>query len=127
MIVVWVVISVTFVVVRVIPGNPAYLYAGSFPTKQIIAQFERKLGTNQPLPVQYFHYVRSLIRLNLGTSVQTNRPVFHDLISRIPDGFLELTLTALLLAIIAGLSLGVLMAVRPRNPLSRSLTILTAA
>lgn len=125
-VVVWVVISITFVVVRVIPGNPAYLYAGSFPTKQVIAQFEHKLGTDRPIPVQYFHYVENLLRLNLGVSVQTNRPVLHDLVSRIP-ATVELTLTALVLAIVLGISSGVLMATRPRNPVSRLLAILTAA
>jgi peptide/nickel transport system permease protein len=123
---VWVVISITFVVVRVIPGNPAYLYAGSFPTKQIVKQFEEKLGTDRPIPVQYVHYVGNLARLNFGTSVQTNRPVLHDLTSRVP-ATVELTLSALVLAIIAGIASGVLMAARPQNPISRVLAILTAA
>ena len=92
LIVVWVVVSVTFVVVRVIPGNPAYLYAGSFPTKQTIAEFERKLGTDRPIAVQYVDYVRKLFSLDLGTSVQTSRPVLHDLTSRVP-ATIELTFT----------------------------------
>jgi peptide/nickel transport system permease protein len=72
---------------------------------------ERRMGLDQPMAVQYWRYLRGLFRGDLGESHITGRPVLEDLVQRVP-ATLELTLAALLVALAAGIPLGVVAAVR---------------
>ncbi|HET9924118.1 MAG TPA: ABC transporter permease, partial [Methylomirabilota bacterium] len=102
---------VTFVLTYVLPGNPALVKAGPLATPQHIAEMERRMGLDQPMVVQYWRYLRGLSRGDLGESYTTGRPVLEDLIQRVP-ATLELTVAALLVALAAGIPLGVVAAVR---------------
>ncbi len=108
-----------FAILHLIPGNPAQiLLFGSNPTPAQIAQLERELGLDRPLPVQYLIYMGNLVHGDLGQSYITGRPVAAELAARLPDT-LELTLAAMLIAVLIGMPVGVIGGVRPDGWLDR--------
>lgn len=102
---------ITFVLTYLLPGNPALVKAGPLATPQHIAEMERQMGLDRPVVVQYWRYLRGLSRGDLGESHTTGRPVLHDLLQRVP-ATLELTLASLVVALVVGIPLGVVGAVR---------------
>jgi peptide/nickel transport system permease protein len=97
---------VTFALVRLIPGNPAELYAGGFADPQLLKTLNQQLGLNQPWPVQYLDYLRGIVTGQLGISSYTGHPVVSDLAARFPPTF-ELTTLSLLVALLIAVPLGV--------------------
>ncbi len=106
------IVVVTFLLTRALPGDPAAYFAGPAATPETVAQVRHNLGLDRPLPVQFLAYLRDLGRGDLGQSITTGQGVGESLLSRLPAS-LELTLSGLLLAVAAGLPLGVLAATRP--------------
>ena len=98
-----------FLMVHLIPGNPARAMLGERATESAVLQLEEQLGLNEPLPAQYFAFVRNLSRLQLGRSIKTNRPVREEIASQFP-ATLELTLAAMAFAVVFGLSFGMVAA-----------------
>jgi peptide/nickel transport system permease protein len=106
---------VSFMIIHLIPGNPAQaMLFGSNPTPQQVHDLENKLGLNDPLYVQYFHYMSSLLRGNLGTSFVTGRTVASEIVSRAPSTF-ALSAAAMLVAILIGIPLGIIGGVAPNS------------
>jgi peptide/nickel transport system permease protein len=103
----------TFLMMRVLPGDPAVFFA-SDPNAgpEEIEQMRKTLGLDRPLPVQMAYYFRDIATGNLGRSMTTGQPVVTDLAERLPAS-LELTVTALVLALSLALPLGVLAALYP--------------
>jgi len=103
----------TFVIMRVLPGDPAAMLAsgpGSGPEE--VAALRRQLGLDRPLAEQLVLYVGDIARGDLGRSFTTGEPVVRDLLQRLPAS-LELTFSALLLAVATALPLGIAAALRP--------------
>lgn len=105
-----------FVVARVLPGDPVGLAAGPNATPELIARMKSEFGFDQPLPLQYWHYLSGLVTGDWGMSVFTRRPVFGDIMEFLP-ATLELVFVSLFIAIIAGIPLGLLTAVYRNGPL----------
>jgi ABC-type dipeptide/oligopeptide/nickel transport system permease component len=105
------VIVVSFALTRLLPGDPAVYFAGAAPTPEAIADLRRTLLLDRPLPQQFASYVGDLLHGNLGRSLVTGQPVLQDLSSRFP-ATLELTLTAIALALVIAVPLGVAGAIR---------------
>ena len=101
------VLLVTFVVSRVVPGDPARLYLGSRASPQALEQAREKLGLNDPLVEQFVRYVRDTARGELGYSFRTKRPILDDLAVRLP-ATMELVVLAMLIAVVLGVPVGVL-------------------
>ncbi len=101
------VLLVTFIVSRVVPGDPARLYLGPRASPQAIQQARQDLGLNDPLPKQFVNYVLRTLRGDLGYSFRTKRPILQDLRTRLP-ATMELVITATLLALLVGIPVGVL-------------------
>jgi peptide/nickel transport system permease protein len=102
-----------FLILHLIPGDPAQiLLFGSRPTPQQIAQLRSTLGLDQPLPLQYLAYLGRLVHGDLGQSFITSRPVAEEIAQRLPDT-LELTVAAMLVAVVIGMPVGILGGVRP--------------
>src|SRR6266403_558221 len=120
------VVVVTFCLMRALPGDPAAYFAGNAATKEAIEQVRVKLGLDKSLPEQFVSYVRDLARANLGQSVTTGQPVRAEMFARLPAS-LELTLTALLLAVAVALPAGVLAATRPGSWVDQAVRVLTTA
>jgi ABC-type dipeptide/oligopeptide/nickel transport system permease component len=102
---------ITFVLERVVPGDPARLLAGTRASQQVVNQVSRSLGLNRPLLSQYVSYMSSLARGDLGTSIVTRNPVAHDLVQYFP-ATLELILYAMFFGIVIGVLIGVVSASR---------------
>lgn len=100
------VVTITFVIARMIPSDPAAKWVGPRATPQQIEEAKIELGLNDPLPVQFANYVIDLTQGNLGRSLRTHQPVVEDLKAYIPPT-LELVLLAFLMAIILGIPLGI--------------------
>lgn len=103
------VVMLTFVVMRLVPGDPAVAFAGPKATPEQLAVARERFGLDDPLWVQLWNYVRDLVTGDWGTSLHTRQPVRDDLLLAFPAS-LELVGAALLLAIVAGIPVGVLAA-----------------
>ncbi len=99
------IVTVAFVITRIIPGDPAYRIAGIFATPDKIATIQKQLGTDRPIWDQYVDYISGIARGDLGTSISTGNPVWNDLIDRVPSTF-ELILLALAFALTLGVLSG---------------------
>jgi peptide/nickel transport system permease protein len=107
----WLVASISFVLVRSLPGDPAAAMAGPDATAEEIAALRTHLRLDEPMHFQYVRFLARLCRADLGISIQTRRPVLAELARRFP-ATLELALAALGTAIVVGIPLGILTAMR---------------
>ncbi len=120
------VMVVTFVVSRVVPSNPAALYAGPRPRPEQVAELEIQLGLNRPLPVQFVRYVSDVLRGDFGESFRSHREIRTDLRVFLP-ATLELVISASLLALIIGIPFGVLSGARRSGWLDQASRVLSIA
>jgi ABC-type dipeptide/oligopeptide/nickel transport system permease component len=102
---------VTFVLTRIIPGNPIDQLVSPLASAAQRAQLVHDHGLDQSIFQQYVSYIRELLHGNLGTSFTTSEPVRSDLTSRFAATF-ELTLYAMIVAVVLGVPLGIAAAVR---------------
>jgi len=109
------VITLVFVLARMIPSDPCRAALGERATDEICDAFNVRYGLTQPLPVQYVTYLGNILTGDLGTSIRFNRPVTDILVERLPLT-IELTIYALLFATVVGIFLGRLSAVRRNSP-----------
>jgi peptide/nickel transport system permease protein len=103
LLVVWVVEIATFLMVRLMPGDPARQVLGPHASQQAINTVRHQLGLDQPLLSQYVHYTAHAIRLDFGSSFYTHLPVSSELSSRVGA---ELELIGLAVAIILVVGIG---------------------
>lgn len=106
------VVIISFLLTRALPGDPAVYFAGVAADTESIEQTRIAMGLDKPLLQQFFLYVGNLLQGDLGQSLSSGRSVAADLAKRLPAS-LELTLSALILAIVIAVPLGVLAATRP--------------
>jgi peptide/nickel transport system permease protein len=106
---------VTFVVVYVIPGDPAEIILGTEGNPEALAALRAKLGLDRPLLSQYMRWLGSALTGNLGMSIQYDVPVGQLIVSRLPVTF-PLAGLAMSLTIFAGIPLGIVAASRHRRP-----------
>jgi peptide/nickel transport system permease protein len=118
------VVIVTFLLTRMLPGDPAAYFAGPAATPQAIQEVRVKLGLDKPLIQQFGRYVSDLAHGNLGTSLTTGQPVSTDLRTRLPASA-ELTLLGLLVSIAIAVPLGILAATRPNSVLDHTCRIIS--
>jgi peptide/nickel transport system permease protein len=103
----------TFLLMRVLPGDPAVFFAsGPNAGKAEIELIRKQMGLDKPVPQQLVYYLYDVGRGNLGNSIMTGQSVTKDLRDRLPAS-LELTFSALLIALVFAIPLGVLAALRP--------------
>lgn len=113
-VVVLVIVSIgTFGLAHAVPGSPVDVLIGERQAgnPEVRKAVEKKWGFDKPLPVQFAYYLRNLTRGDLGTSVTSRRPVLTDLRQFVP-GTIELTLAAMIFAVLAGVPLGLIAAIR---------------
>lgn len=96
----------TFFLAQVVPVDPAATALGSNARPEQIEAYRQQLGLDQPAPVQYLTYMQRLVQGDLGQSIRTRRPVMNDLLDYLP-ATIELSLAAMLVAILIGIPLGV--------------------
>jgi peptide/nickel transport system permease protein len=103
------VVVLTFLIARVIPGDPAVTYAGPRASKAQLERTRRQLGLEKPVVVQLGDYLQGIGRGEWGTSYRTKRPVLSDLRRALPAS-IELVTAGLILALMIGLPLGLVSA-----------------
>lgn len=109
--VLWVIVTIQFLIFRLMPGNPLTAYIDTTFTADQQQALLKQFGLDQPLWVQYFVYLGNLLRLEFGRSFSYRAPVINLLREVFPNT-LYLTLTALLIAYVLGTVIGVLLAWR---------------
>ncbi|HEY9649799.1 MAG TPA: ABC transporter permease [Coleofasciculaceae cyanobacterium] len=110
-----------FTLLHLIPGDPAMVMTGERATPEQVEALREQLGLNQPLPIQYLTFLWNLIRFDFGKSIISGVPIAEEIKIRWPATF-ELSIAAMLIAIILGIPAGILAAVR-KNSLWDNLTI----
>lgn len=111
-------ITLVFLVLHWLPGDPASLIAGDNATTETIANIRTQLGTDRPLPAQYLSYLDGLAHGDLGTSFATHVSVSDTLWAQFPPT-LALSSLAAVVAIVMGVLLGVAAAVNHGNLIDR--------
>ncbi|GBD04818.1 Glutathione transport system permease protein GsiC [bacterium HR20] len=105
------VVTVSFFLVRAIPGDPARVMLGQRADEATLQALREQYGFNRPLYVQYWRYLERLAVGDLGRSIASNRPVLEIVLDRLPATALLATV-AMVIATVLGIALGVLSAVR---------------
>jgi peptide/nickel transport system permease protein len=100
-----------FVILRVIPGDPAKMLLPEGAPQSAVDELNRHLGLREPLWVQYGIFLRSVVRGDFGQSFQYRSPALRVVVERLP-ATLQLTLAAMTLTVVAGVSIGIVAAVR---------------
>jgi peptide/nickel transport system permease protein/oligopeptide transport system permease protein len=106
------VLVVVFLLLYVAPGDPVLAMVGERADAETIARLRAELRLDDPLPLQFAHYVGGAVRGDLGRSYITDRPILGDLLDFFPRTLL-LAVAAMTFAAVVGISLGVLSARRP--------------
>ena len=112
-----------FFMVRAIPGDPAQIMLGQQATQEQVQQIRENMGLDKPIFVQYGLFLKDALRGDLGDSTVTGRPVTTELMVRLP-ATLELTAFAMLIAVLVGVPVGVIAAVRQYSLLDKSTSVL---
>jgi ABC-type dipeptide/oligopeptide/nickel transport system permease component len=112
------VLVVVFLLLYVAPGDPVQEMVGERADAETIARLRRELRLDDPVPVQFAHYAGGVLRGDLGTSYITGRPILRDIAERFPKTLL-LAATAMALAALVGISIGVVTARWPGGLLDR--------
>jgi peptide/nickel transport system permease protein len=107
-------LTLVFVVLRVMPGDPVSAMLGGHAPERVIQEKKEELGLNRPLIVQYFEYLGQLIRLDLGNSMIYNQKVTQPIGEKLA-ATLELTLVGMLFTLLIGVPLGAYAASRRRT------------
>lgn len=105
------VLTLVFLVVRVIPGDPATAALGDYASQEAVEALRERMGLNDPLYVQYFRFLGDLLRGDLGTSLITGQPISEQVMDVLPYT-LQLTLSAVLIGSALGVPIGIYTAVR---------------
>jgi glutathione transport system permease protein len=105
------VLTLVFVIVRILPGDPAQLILGDQASREAIEALRARLGLDQPIPLQYLSFLANALRGDWGVSMVTGQPVLAEVLNVLP-WTIDLTLVSLALGLALGVPLGVWAAVR---------------
>lgn len=118
----WGAVSIVFVVLRLIPSDPARLILGSDATEAEVQALRDQLGLSDPLIVQYLRYLGDVLQLDFGDSYRQQRDAMGLVLERLP-ATLELAGTALVIALLIGIPLGVLAALKVNGITDRIISV----
>ncbi|MBI9049894.1 MAG: ABC transporter permease [Anaerolineaceae bacterium] len=105
------ILVVTFVIARMIPGDPCRAILGEKATVEVCERFNEEYGFNKPIYVQFGIYMNDILHGNFGDSIRFSRPVVLILMERLPMT-IELGISALILAVLIGIPIGILAAIK---------------
>jgi ABC-type dipeptide/oligopeptide/nickel transport system permease component len=105
------VLTLVFVALRILPGDPALVALGDYATPEQLALFRSQTGLDAPLWQQYLTFLWDMLRLDFGTSLIMHRPVIDIIAENLPYT-IELTIVATLIGVVTGIPFGVAAAVR---------------
>lgn len=108
---IWVIVTVVFIMLRLLPGDPARIFASDTATPEEVAQLRASLNLDKPLTYQYELFMEQLAHADLGTSIRTNTPVIGEITARLPQT-IELAVASMILAVLIGIPAGIIAAVK---------------
>lgn len=107
----WLVLTLVFLLVRVIPGDPALVVLGDYATEETLREFRHEMGIDRPLSIQYFEYLVNFVRGDLGRSMINQQPIIRQLKVALPYT-LDLTISGIIIGIILGIPVGCILALK---------------
>jgi peptide/nickel transport system permease protein len=105
------VVLVVFLIMQMVPGDPAVLLAGEGASEETIAKMRTQLGLDQPIMVQYVQYVANVFQGDLGTSLRSNLPVWDEIMARLP-ATIELAVASIFVTVVLGMIAGIISATK---------------
>ena len=120
--VLWGAVTIIFVVLRLVPGDPAYIMLGPDADQAQVAALRAQLGLDQSLIQQYATYLANVVHLDFGESFRLNADSMGLVLQRVP-ATIQLATTALLLSLLIGLPLGVIAALRAHSWVDRAISV----
>ncbi|NQF14580.1 ABC transporter permease [Brevibacillus sp. HB1.3] len=105
------VVLVVFLIMQMVPGDPAVLLAGEGASAETIAKMRTQLGLDQPIMVQYAQYVVNVFQGDLGTSLRSNLPVWDEIMARLP-ATIELAVASIFVTVVLGMVAGIISATK---------------
>lgn len=120
------VVTLVFIAMRVLPGDPAVAALGEYATPEQLATFRAQLGLDQPLWQQYISFFWSILTLDLGNSLMSGQSIWSVLLVNLPYT-IELTVAAMIIGMIIGVPMGVLSATRRGSPVDYSARVIALA
>jgi ABC-type dipeptide/oligopeptide/nickel transport system permease component len=115
---------IVFLMVRLLPGDPARVIAGLLATDDEVARIRVELALDRPFPVQYRMFLGRLLRGDLGRSARTSEPVLAELAPRLA-ATLRLAVASAVLAAVGGVLAGAVAATRPYSPFDYGVSVAT--
>jgi peptide/nickel transport system permease protein len=116
------VLTVTFFIIRLAPGDPAAFFIQPGISPKVAEQMREQYGLNDPLPIQYVKWIGNVVQGDFGKSFSRQQPVF-DIIAEAVPITLSFAVIAIVLQFLIGIMIGVVSAVRQGSKLDKSLTI----
>jgi ABC-type dipeptide/oligopeptide/nickel transport system permease component len=113
-----------FLVLHLVPGNPAQVIAGPDAPPETVAAIERELGLDRPLPEQYALYIGRVLQGDLGRSLRSRRPVLSDVMDALPNT-LQLAAVAAIITPLLAVPLGVVAAARRGTAIDSGLMLVS--
>lgn len=113
-----------FLVIHLVPGNPAQVIAGADAPPETVAAIEQELGLNRPLPEQYLRYLSRVLQGDLGTSLRSNRPVIDEVMTALPRT-IQLAVAAAVITPVIAIPLGVAAAAKRGTAIDTGLMMLS--
>jgi peptide/nickel transport system permease protein len=102
---------VVFIIMHLVPGDPAVLMAGEGASKEAIQSLRESLGLDRPLYIQYFDYLIHIFQGDFGVSLKNSKPVLDEILVRLPIT-MELAFYSILITIVLGMIAGIISAVK---------------
>ncbi|MGE7923038.1 nickel ABC transporter permease [Viridibacillus arvi] len=103
---------VVFLIVQMVPGDPAIILAGEGASNETVEELRENLGLNEPLYQQYLSYISNVFQGDFGNSLKNNQPVLDEIMIRLPIT-IELAIYSILITVVIGLIAGIISATRP--------------
>ncbi|MBG9542315.1 nickel ABC transporter permease [Cytobacillus firmus] len=103
-----------FLIMQMVPGDPAVLVAGEGATDEQVEAIRHDLGLDQPLAVQYLSYVGDVVKGDFGESIRTSRPVLDEILVRLPIT-LELAFWSIVITVVLGVLIGIIAATKQNS------------
>ncbi len=119
----FILLTVVFLILRVLPGDPvSAMLGGKNVSQEVMESYRVRLGFDKPLLTQYGEYLGGIFRGDFGNSLRTGKPVLHELFTRFP-ATVELGIWGLFVAIILGFTSGILAATRVDRPIDHAVRV----
>ena len=118
------IIIILFIIVQMIPGDPARAAAGQGASKERVSEIRKEFGLDLPVYIQIYKYFGRIINLDLGKSISTKKDVLDEIILYLPAS-MELVVSAMFINILFGILIGVYSAIKPRQIIDKLSNIIT--